>query len=166
MPYSKVNPKDGMCDSRLRTGRKKECKMSTTSTWTPEKIARLREMCASEKTNAAIAADLCVPIEKIYAKRSQFGITIAKCAETTAPASNQNDIEARVHKDVMKRRKTELLHKLLGIVRTWEPNVEALSLERGGDFVKIRFSSGSSKSVSIEADSMRAIVLDVIRAIQ
>lgn len=140
--------------------------MPTANTWTPETIVRLRELCAAKKTNTAIAAELSIPIEKVYAKRSQLGITIAKCAETTAPASNQNDIEARVHKDVVKRRKTELLHKLLGIVRTWEPNVEALSLERGGDFVKIRFSSGFSKSVSIEADSMRAIVLDVIRAIQ
>lgn len=140
--------------------------MPTTSTWTPEKIARLRELCASERTNAAIAVDLGVPIEKVYAKRSQLGITIAKCAETAAPASNRNSIDARVHKDVVKRRKTELLKKLLGIVRTWEPNVEALFLERGGEFVKIKFSSGSSKSVSIEADSMRAIVLDIVRAIQ
>lgn len=51
------------------------------NTWTPEATDKLRELCAAGVPNPEIAAALDMPISKIYAKRSQLGITISKCLD-------------------------------------------------------------------------------------
>jgi hypothetical protein len=47
--------------------------------WTEEQNARLKELCSEGKTNAEIADILHCTLTQVHNKRSQLGITIAKC---------------------------------------------------------------------------------------
>lgn len=48
--------------------------------WTKENIEELKELCRKSVPNAELASHFNVPVTEIYAKRSQLGITRAKCA--------------------------------------------------------------------------------------
>lgn len=47
--------------------------------WSEQNISKLKELCHEGKTNAGIADILRCKLTDVYAKRSQLGITIAKC---------------------------------------------------------------------------------------
>ena len=47
--------------------------------WSEQNILKLRELCQAGKTNSEIADILHCSLSDVYAKRSQLGITIAKC---------------------------------------------------------------------------------------
>lgn len=129
------------------------------SIWTDEKVTVLRKLAEEGKSNKEIATELELPIAKIYAKRSQLGITIDKVA---AAKSNGDE---KVSRNIEFRRKKEFIRKLRGTVIACGRNVESLELSSSGNFVTIRFTGGSVKRVNIEADSYKAIVLDVVGAI-
>mgnify|MGYP000862970889 CR=1 FL=1 len=58
--------------------------------WTPKMEDKLKKLCFEGKSNAEIAEALQIPINAVYAKRSQLGITIDKVKatrqQTTKPA--------------------------------------------------------------------------------
>jgi hypothetical protein len=47
--------------------------------WNEQLTAKLKELCHEGKTNAEIADIMRYKLTDVYAKRSQLGITIAKC---------------------------------------------------------------------------------------
>lgn len=47
--------------------------------WSEQNVSKLRELCNEGKTNAEIADIMRCKLTDVYAKRSQLGITIAKC---------------------------------------------------------------------------------------
>ena len=47
--------------------------------WTNSKVDELKQLCHMALGNRAIATQLGCTISEVYAKRSQLGITIAKC---------------------------------------------------------------------------------------
>ncbi|TGE36861.1 hypothetical protein E4K67_17325 [Desulfosporosinus fructosivorans] len=47
--------------------------------WNEQLTAKLKELCIEGKTNAEIADVMRCKLTDVYAKRSQLGITIAKC---------------------------------------------------------------------------------------
>ena len=49
--------------------------------WTDQQIIKLKELCYAGVSNAKMAVALKCEVTDIYAKRSQLGITIAKCKE-------------------------------------------------------------------------------------
>lgn len=133
------------------------------SIWSDEKVTVLRRLAKEGKSNKEIATELELPIAKIYAKRSQLGITIDKVA--AAKSNGNEEIQDKVSRNIEYRRKKEFIRKLRGTVIACGRNVESLELSSSGNFVTIRFTGGSVKRVNIEADSFKAIVLDVVGAI-
>jgi hypothetical protein len=131
-------------------------------TWTDEKVIKLRELASAGTPNKEIAAQLGMPVEKIYAKRSQLGITIDKVA---SKAEKPGVPDQRVHRDIELRNKKQLLHKLFGLVTMWCPECDSLQLLGKGDIVLVRYCNGSTRKINIECDSLSAIVLDVVQRV-
>jgi hypothetical protein len=72
-----VTQKDGVSEVREILIRRKGRKMK----WSGSQVKRLRELCYLGASNKEIAADIgCSLRGCLFAKRSQLGITIAKCA--------------------------------------------------------------------------------------
>lgn len=127
-----------------------------TPIWTPERVESLLKMCAEGKPNGEIAAILNLPIAKIYAKRSQLGITIDKCGGTykrspiSAPAP-----ASRPDKDFSRRAVEKLYSSLIYI----NPAIESIAYENG--VVTIALINGCEKRIEINALS----VADLLRRI-
>jgi hypothetical protein len=57
--------------------------------WSESQVKRLKELCYQGVSNKEIAADIGCALEDVYSKRSQLGITIAKCAALKASATEK-----------------------------------------------------------------------------
>lgn len=82
--------------------------------WSESQVARLKELCYQGISNKEIAADIgCTPSD-VYAKRSQMGITIAKCA-----AMNCNKKKKPVKKNVKQAHLAELRAAINNVLDEW-----------------------------------------------
>lgn len=91
--------------------------------WTEQLTYKLRELCNEGKSNAAIADIMRCSLTDVYAKRSQLGITIAKCKGIEANLDFKKALEDIMPKgmyahvrDAFKRLRAEVL---VAMARDW-----------------------------------------------
>jgi hypothetical protein len=75
--------------------------------WSGSQVARLRELCYLGASNKEIAADIGCSLKDVYAKRSQLGITIAKCAPVK-DCNKKKPVEKNAEQEHLAELKTAL----------------------------------------------------------
>lgn len=113
--------------------------------WTPEQVTHLRELCMDKVSNKDIAAALGIPVEKVYAKRSQLGITIDKIHD-------------------VKDEKSQFIQKLWQALESYYPEIKTMTyipLNNGEELVVLNYANGSSRQINVTADSLSAMLRDV-----
>ena len=133
--------------------------------WSEEMISTLNVLARNGVPNKEIAERLHLPIEKVYAKRSQLGITIDKVALEQTKTGKDRAIDTAVEQDIEIRQKKELLHKLRPVIALWCSEADDIQLADRGEAVRVRYVNGAVKVINIAADSLRAVVLDVVERV-
>jgi hypothetical protein len=127
--------------------------------WSKEQLKELKELCYKNTPNAALAAHFGVPPTEIYAKRSQLGITRAKCADKTGAV--QPDTATK------KKRFVEgPLSKLLHDANSDITGAYYTNTSIGNEDVEIRMKSGAKYHISVTADSLMSTAYAVINFIK
>jgi len=98
--------------------------------WNEQLTSKLRELCKEGKTNAEIADILHCKMTDVYAKRSQLGITIAKCKGISPNPVFEKALEPVKHKNMythvreaFKRLHTEVL---VALARDWTSHEDSI----------------------------------------
>ncbi len=134
---------------------------TTSTSWTPDRLAQLRKLPVEGVPNKDIATALDVPVTAVYAKRSQLGITIDKVSGSNPPASRAAAV------DEIYRRKRVAIHKLQALIRTVDPAIDRLEYKHSDhdEQVVVYYNTHMSVSIDVTADSVKAMLIDVLQSI-
>jgi len=127
--------------------------------WSKEQLKELKELCYKNTPNAELAAHFGVPLAEIYAKRSQLGITRAKCADKTGA----------VQPDIALKKKRFIEGSLSKLLHDANPDITGAyytNTSIGNEDVEIRMKNGAKYHISVTADSLMSTAYDVINFIK
>ncbi|MEG1165764.1 MAG: hypothetical protein RSD68_05065 [Oscillospiraceae bacterium] len=130
--------------------------------WTKEKIEKLQGMCFAGTSNADMAREFGVPVTQIYAKRSQLGLTIDKCKEVDYRTAVNEPVKVPKKLPVGKAKFIFALEILLHMA---DKDIVSLELSEDESFITVVFAGEWKRRANIEADSLIAIIKDVVRAV-
>lgn len=137
--------------------------------WTEEAKEELRTLCMKGTGNAELAKHFSVPVTEIYGARSRLGLTIDKCRAMQEESTPQDECvrynSERFRAFAELNAKRSLVQLLEPAIKKADETVASLSLENQGEYVLIRFKNGHTKKVDVEADSLLAIIADVVRGL-